>query len=39
MDKFITKLKILYKEQNLIPKLIEDEFIPEQRIDDYYVKL
>jgi GTPase SAR1 family protein len=33
------KLKYLYEQDNTLPKLIEDEDIPEQRIQDYYVKL
>jgi HEAT repeat protein len=33
------KLKYLYQQDETLPKLIEDEDIPEQRIQDYYVKL
>ena len=33
------KLKNLYKSQDTLPKLIEDESIPEQKMDDYYVNL
>jgi predicted NACHT family NTPase len=29
----------LYRAQSTIPKLIEDESIPEQSMDEYYVKL
>lgn len=35
----ISKLKSLYKAQNILPKLIEDDSIPDQRMDDYYVNL
>ena len=35
MDKVVSNLKSLYKELCLIPKLIEDESIPQQKIDDY----
>lgn len=34
-----TKLKTLYRAQNKLPKLIEDASVPEQSMDDYYVKL
>jgi HEAT repeat protein len=33
------KLKVLYNAQNMIPKLIDDESVPEQTIEDYYVNL
>jgi polynucleotide 5'-kinase involved in rRNA processing len=33
------KLKQLYGAQDMLPKLIEDESIPEQKMDDYYAKL
>ncbi len=33
------KLKALYLLQDTLPKLIEDESIPVQKMDDYYVKL
>ncbi|WHA07708.1 NACHT domain-containing protein (plasmid) [Candidatus Megaera polyxenophila] len=38
-QKLKTKLKALYKAQDTLPKLIEDDSIPEQRMDDYYVNL
>jgi len=34
-----SKLKNLYKSQDTLPKLIEDDSIPEQKMDDYYVNL
>ena len=33
------QLKKLYKAQDTIPKLIEDESVPIQKIDEYYVEL
>ncbi|RZI47005.1 NACHT domain-containing protein [Rickettsiales endosymbiont of Peranema trichophorum] len=33
------KLKAFYKAYDVLPKLIEDERLPEQKIKDYYVKL
>ncbi len=33
------KLKVLYRTQDTLPKLIEDESIPKQSMDDYYVDL
>ena len=33
------KLKALYKSQDTLPKLIEDESIPEQKMKDYFVQL
>ena len=33
------QLKLLYKTQNTLPKLIEDSTIPEQNMDEYYVQL
>ena len=33
------KLKALYRAQNTLPKLIEGDSIPDQRMDDYYVNL
>ncbi|HJD55855.1 MAG TPA: NACHT domain-containing protein [Rickettsia endosymbiont of Pyrocoelia pectoralis] len=35
----ITKIKALYSSQNTLPKLIEDEKITVQSLDEYYVKL
>ncbi|WPX96366.1 NACHT domain-containing protein [Candidatus Bandiella euplotis] len=33
------KLQVIYKAQDVLPKLIEDASIPEQKMDEYYVKL
>lgn len=33
------KLKAIYRAQDTLPKLIEDASVPEQKMDDYYVKL
>ena len=38
-DPITVKLKALYRAQDILPKLIEDKSVPEQRMDDYYVKL
>ena len=39
INPFTQKLKVLYKAQNTLPKLIEDESVPQQNMDDYYVNL
>ncbi|MCT4635268.1 MAG: NACHT domain-containing protein [Rickettsiales bacterium] len=33
------RLKHLYALQDIIPSLIEDELVPEQKMDDYYINL
>jgi predicted NACHT family NTPase len=33
------KLKVLYQAQDTLPKLVEDASVPEQRMEDYHVKL
>jgi hypothetical protein len=38
-DSLKTALKKLYASQDLLPRLIDDEALPEQRIGEYYVEL
>ena len=39
MTNLSVKLKVMYQLQDSLPKLIEDDFVPDQKLDDYYVKL
>ena len=39
LSPLITRLKILYRSQDTLPKLIEDEKIKAQSLEEYYVKL
>ncbi|WP_156110745.1 hypothetical protein [Rickettsia felis] len=39
LNPLITRLKTLYSSHNTLPKLIEDEKIKAQSLEEYYVKL
>ena len=39
MPSLTSKLKALNSVQDTIPKLIDDDSVPDQKLDEYYVKL